>query len=136
MQWANLFPDFTRNCGTCNMSRLCLKQELCTWHWTHLIDSCCFNNRTRIVGGQWRHKITIYENGLSVYIHIWQMRDVTYASFSRVDINAPVDVPTNDGSIKCHHCNDLLKVNDMRMHVGRHILRKSMAYPHSVSTCE
>ena len=68
-------------------------------------------------------------------IHIWQMRDVTYASFSRVDINAPVDVPTNDGSIKCHHCNDRLKVNDMRMHVGRHILRKTLASPHSVSTC-
>ena len=36
------------------------------------------NIRTRIVGGQWRHKITIYGNGLSVYyIQIWQIRDVT-----------------------------------------------------------
>ena len=31
----------------------------------------------RIVGGQWRHKITIYGNVLSVYTHIWQIRDVT-----------------------------------------------------------
>ena len=35
------------------------------------------NIHTRILGGQWRHKITIYGNGLSVYIHIWQIRDVT-----------------------------------------------------------
>ena len=34
------------------------------------------NIRTRIVGGQWRHKITIYGNILSVYIHIWKIRDV------------------------------------------------------------
>ena len=27
------------------------------------------------------------------------------------------------------------KVKDMRMHVGRHILRKTLASPHSVSTC-
>ena len=32
---------------------------------------------TRIVGGQWRHKITKYGNVLSLYIHIWQIRDVT-----------------------------------------------------------
>ena len=36
-----------------------------------------YNIHTRIVGGQRRHKITIYGNGLSVYIHIWQMYDVT-----------------------------------------------------------
>ena len=35
------------------------------------------NTRTQIVGGQGCHKITIYGNGLSVYIHIWQIRDVT-----------------------------------------------------------
>ena len=33
--------------------------------------------RTLIEGGQWRNKITIYGNGLSVYVHIWQIRDVT-----------------------------------------------------------
>ena len=34
--------------------------------------------RERIEGGQWRHKITIYgRNGLSVYIHIWQISVVT-----------------------------------------------------------
>ena len=27
-----------------------------------------FISNIRIVGGQWRHKITIYGNGLSVYI--------------------------------------------------------------------
>ena len=32
------------------------------------------NIHTRIVGGQWRHK---YGHGLSVYIHIWQIRDFT-----------------------------------------------------------
>ena len=32
---------------------------------------------TQIVDGQWRHKITIYGYGLSVYIHISQIRDVT-----------------------------------------------------------
>ena len=35
------------------------------------------NIHTRIVSGQLRHKITIYGNGLSVYIHIWQILDVT-----------------------------------------------------------
>ena len=35
------------------------------------------NIRIRIVGGQWRHKITIYGNGLSVYIHKWPICDVT-----------------------------------------------------------
>ena len=49
--------------------------------------------------------------------------------------NAPVDAPADDGSIKCHHSNDRLKVKDMRMYVGRHILIKTLASPHSVSTC-
>ena len=35
------------------------------------------NIRTLTVGSQWRHKITKYGNGLSVYIHIWQICDVT-----------------------------------------------------------
>ena len=36
------------------------------------------NIRTRILGGQWRHIITvIYGNGLTVYIHIWQICDFT-----------------------------------------------------------
>ena len=39
----------------------------------NVVWSFCDNNiniHTRIVGGQWHHKITIYGNGLSVYIHI------------------------------------------------------------------
>ena len=35
------------------------------------------NIGSRIGSGQRRHKITIYGNVLSVYIHIWQIRDVT-----------------------------------------------------------
>ena len=35
------------------------------------------NIRTRIEGGQWRHKVTIYGIGLTVYFHLWQIRDVT-----------------------------------------------------------
>ena len=50
--------------------------------WFTRLDICfrllyIHNIRTGIVGGQWRHKITIYGNGSSVYIHIWQIRDVT-----------------------------------------------------------
>ena len=45
---------------------------------TVIISTLYINIHTRIVGGQWRHKITIlYINGLSVYINIWQIRDVT-----------------------------------------------------------
>ena len=49
-----------------------------------------FNIRTRIVGGQCRHKITIYGHGLSVYIHKWQIRDVETASFYRTVISTQI----------------------------------------------
>ena len=46
--------------------------------WVHYLSSTISTNiLTRIVGGQWRHKITIYGNGSSVYIHIWQILGVT-----------------------------------------------------------
>ena len=44
---------------------------------TLIHETFCANIHTRIVGDQWRHKITICENGLSVYIHIWQICYVT-----------------------------------------------------------
>ena len=45
--------------------------------WRHKITIFGHNVRTRMVGGQWRNKITMYGTRLSVYIHIWQIRDVT-----------------------------------------------------------
>ena len=33
--------------------------------------------RTRTVGGQWRHQITIYGYKLTIYFHIWWFCDVT-----------------------------------------------------------
>ena len=58
-----------------------LRNKITSIAWK-LILVICFpinsNTRTRIVGGRWRHKITIYRNRLSVYIHIlWQICDVT-----------------------------------------------------------
>ena len=41
------------------------------------IQTVDINIWTRILDGQWRHKITISGNRLPVYIHIWQIRDVT-----------------------------------------------------------
>ena len=49
------------------------------------------------------------------------VHDIGLTLSTRVASNAPVDAPTNDGSIKCHHFHDRLKVKDMRMHVDRHI---------------
>ena len=47
-----------------------------------IISNVNINIRTRIVGGQWHHKITIYWNELSVYIHIWQFVTSQTVSFS------------------------------------------------------
>ena len=49
------------------------------------------NIRSRIVGGPWRHKITIYGNGLSVYIHIWQICDVTNHQLFTCEYYTPCD---------------------------------------------
>ena len=67
MQWANLFPYFTRNCHVLSKS----------------------------------------------FVH-----DIGLTLLTCVASNAPVDAPADDESIKCHHCNDRLKVYDMRMHNG------------------
>jgi hypothetical protein len=37
--------------------------------------------------------------------------------------------------VKCYHCNSTLKLKDMRKHVGRHVLTKTLANQHTAVTC-
>ena len=77
----------------------------------------------------------VRETGVAYVLSKSFVHDIGLTLSTCVASNAPVDAPANDGSIKCHHCNDQLKVKDMRVHVGRHILRITLASPHLVSTC-
>ena len=77
----------------------------------------------------------VRENGVSYVLSKSFVHDIGLTLSARVTADVPVDVPANDGTVKCHHCDARLKVKDMRVHVGRHILNKTLTIPHSVSTC-
>ena len=72
----------------------------------------------------------VRETGVAYVLIKGFVYDIGLTLSTCVASNAPVDAPADDGSIKCHHCNDRLKVKDMRMNEGRHILRKTLATPH------
>ena len=40
-----------------------------------------------------------------------------------------------DSRVKCHHCTAVIKLKDMRKHVGKHILQKTLKNQHVIATC-
>ena len=56
-------------------------------------------------------------------------------SVGQLGISSRDDLPSNDGTVKCHHCCKRLVIRNMRAHVGIHIISGTLAYPHKATTC-
>lgn len=82
------------------------------------------------------HDTLVKEGGVVTYsLKKADMQDlgIKLSDLNRKEHNP--GAPSNDGTVKCHHCDTRLKLKSLKIHVAQHILNKTLSDGQTEATC-